>query len=1261
MEDLEAFDRLVVASSEGGTGSNDGDGRSMCAPTPEGKRSTANGTKGPNSGTKRRRKSDFYSTPPCSSDQFDATSDPSDEDVSCLGCFRGSVTGKSWYDPSQPLEWNSGGRGSWCKDCYNTWRTVYQPTHTLTLFTTWLQDENNFQRWESTLFSYVSLVYEEFPKITSEMIQQRVQLLEFIGARLGHSTQSLVVVPCEDLLGDRPPVPLPSRLSPNDLVTIKSRTGDRLGFRLPCVIARGEQTVPRPCIPEFGSTFGRRHWLSTSSAADKEFLEKHFGVPQDTTTTTTNDDTRDDNGAGSTRSLSIVPWKANDTPTRPELARLLVKVEVLQKVTRQLLEAWVSDQWEAVKESSFTRIVADWTALSSDVSDEADKKLMGCVGSWLQGVTNLKGFIKKYRTYSKSKLKINKVSELCQCMSAASQFVEHVAGLKLGASFRVLMLKAVFMEKFMEDQNITAAIDSVIRQGLVEVFNGAGARSATSVCPDMWLQGLILHAAAEVLVHMKGALGRAAVLSDLLQLVRALRAQEGLWVKLPELQLDISAITTLLRSCDETDSSDMSATDLNKAIRRMEMPHLVNFRNMANASDGWKTVLATASNQIQLSAKDSLADQKLERAREILQDDRLPALECSTDPEVSPKITNFTLVTDMSWVHNLAESLDLFIEACGMFSNLRAEQQTPVINDWCGDVARSISFIDAALCCWMCAALDEGKVGDMSAECSAEGGTFKWPSGASYRTFAVAIRKFTVDEQPLCDFLTNCLSSIDALSPRIKSNIDIEHMRKLFKDRACVNSELRALVTDWCVALVDFGEAPCTSKALIDEWHAKKMANSSDPTTLAKAVKILRLSERLFELQFEMGDLGDHAEITLDLGDGSGGKVVTSASGAASLPRNVSELLLVGQIRSLMVASVQAVVDSFAESLCLDGIGAPCALPPTADPSMLFKVYYVAPKADMLSNSIGKTFGGHSSATFLPTDLLQVLHDLLAVVSENTIDIDLGKFCGATDSAGNMMCKSVHFVRDLGMVLQAMSAISGTFAWVGLRFYQGGGEVAVKDGTMRKDLEAAVNSAKTTIAKMSEWASKNAARFQKMMPFAPELFKVNVSEAVAWFDGATSALKSLCDMLYRDLHTSMLKVAKEVEDALPRVDHFISDETFNVGMIKKHILESPARKMIHEKTIALHAGIQCTSRLRTQWSIQDKAGTDMAEITSANATFNAARDIMTITAACKILFELTGNQQKHEATSFLAKKRPAVKASLISALERKRGAAADTT
>ena len=77
---------------------------------------------------------------------------------------------------------------------------VQPRTHTLGLFSKWLREPLNFERWELNLVAYLTRVAENPPNITIDMVLSRAQMLQFLMKLLGWTLRPSVIVPLAEAI-----------------------------------------------------------------------------------------------------------------------------------------------------------------------------------------------------------------------------------------------------------------------------------------------------------------------------------------------------------------------------------------------------------------------------------------------------------------------------------------------------------------------------------------------------------------------------------------------------------------------------------------------------------------------------------------------------------------------------------------------------------------------------------------------------------------------------------------------------------------------------------------------------------------------------------------------------------------------------------------------------------------------------------------------------------------------------------------------------
>ena len=88
--------------------------------------------------------------------------------IECGGCSRIRGVSPCFLVPGEGCAWpRNDGRGLWCRDCSNCYRTNFETGKGLQQFSRWLKEApQNRQLWERTLLAHLSLVWEGESKIT---------------------------------------------------------------------------------------------------------------------------------------------------------------------------------------------------------------------------------------------------------------------------------------------------------------------------------------------------------------------------------------------------------------------------------------------------------------------------------------------------------------------------------------------------------------------------------------------------------------------------------------------------------------------------------------------------------------------------------------------------------------------------------------------------------------------------------------------------------------------------------------------------------------------------------------------------------------------------------------------------------------------------------------------------------------------------------------------------------------------------------------
>ena len=132
-------------------------------------------------------------------------------------------------------------------------------------------------------------------------------------------------------------------------------------------------------------------------------------------------------------------------------------------------------------------------------------------------------------------------------------------------------------------------------------------------------------------------------------------------------------------------------------------------------------------------------------------------------------------------------------------------------------------------------------------------------------------------------------------------------------------------------------------------------------------------------------------------------------------------------------------------------------------------------------------------------------------------------------------------------------------------------------------------------------------------------------------------------------------IAEDVHKVTPKYDHIITDAVLHKNLAKQHLHKWPSKKPLDERTITLAKAFASMSQFHAEFGLQPDLKTDprfQERLASAQSVFASAKAAITVLAAVNILFGLSGDDQIAAAAGFVAKKRDALKAPLLQALEK---------
>jgi hypothetical protein len=822
----------------------------------------------------------------------------------------------------------------------------------------------------------------------------------------------------------------------------------------------------------------------------------------------------------------------------------------------------------------------------------------------------------------------------------------------------------------MGDEGLPATFDAL--QGK-EMSSSSSSQPRTSA--DVWLRGVITPTFSHFFTDGNEeavAVASSRMSADLCEARSRIVDAAAFARKVPEALADVSAFVCILEA--NVDPPIIRATQLKECVARIEAEHFVHFRDMVKGSELWKSIFATASNALQLSAKDSLADSKLKRARSILDDGRLPRLmgppaidDAGDDPCGSESLAfvvrNFFMISDGSVFGSYEESIALVSESLSMWSLLRREEAKQEVMEWVSALVLNILFVDMVTSLFLQSVAWRGGLPDMMVLFGSGG--LVWPSEVNLSRLTACLDKYSVDELALEDCIRSFTALMKSCSPELQadaktlvSDLD-EFVLKNIKYRSAMVSALSCLAT--------ISEVPACPQVVIEDWIAKQTLGRPCESFIEKAMQLLgkvntmisNAPSEIFDYDAKEGDI----RMAWDEGESSD-IFVASFNLAASLPRVLAGMPVWAHLRELVHGSIQQAVQAFAQSLHLDVVGpGPGQVEDKSKLAIHMKGFFVPTNVAEVVKACGKIFAPGSNRLWKCCEALELVDKLTKAVPDDEFVINVGCFdCSIASADNTTNTTNKGDLQRLNFFCQHFSKVSCTMAFLCLRFVQEA-EPSIRDHKLKNEVEVAISFLRTEINTAMDFFAKEGGHMIDGLQSAVLIDSMSVK---AWLDKAKVVVRMLCEEMHRRHVAATSSLASEVATLTPKYEHLITADKINVAMAKKQVLHHPGRKSLSAKVVDLYNSIVGATRLKTQWNIleSDFKGSsceddvvEASDMDVANEVFKSGKLAITVTAALNVLYELEGDVKEDAIDKLLDSKRGVLPQSLIIALEKEQAKA----
>jgi hypothetical protein len=253
--------------------------------------------------------------------------------------------------------------------------------------------------------------------------------------------------------------------------------------------------------------------------------------------------------------------------------------------------------------------------------------------------------------------------------------------------------------------------------------------------------------------------------------------------------------------------------------------------------------------------------------------------------------------------------------------------------------------------------------------------------------------------------------------------------------------------------------------------------------------------------------------------------------------------------------------------------------------------------------------------------------------------IQMDKFCAGAGASPDtpILWGDMREVMCALEVMDLMARAAVCMAVVVMKF--GTAAEALREHQLKLEAEQAVTLARSTVSQALNRLSAGA--FGDTARWATTPFSMPVAQAKAWFLHADTVLPILCKHMLSFAVGASERLAAETTSLLPNYAYIVNDSTFNEKLARRQLLASPSRDALGTASLALFQSLTAISRLHSAWSVTPALDDEdeYASVAAGRAAFATARAALTTIAAVSVVLEKTGQDQRDQAATLLAKQR----------------------
>ena len=404
---------------------------------------------------------------------------------------------------------------------------------------------------------------------------------------------------------------------------------------------------------------------------------------------------------------------------------------------------------------------------------------------------------------------------------------------------------------------------------------------------------------------------------------------------------DISSITTLIQAWS---ADDLHAGTVETAVQRMKGKRMAAFGKLLPKSDIGKELLSKTAFMLQASGQDMAAQGKLDSARQLLADRRLPVVELT---EGRPTIANRDMVNTMVVVEVMVEALDLLEQAIELWSRPTLCRKSEEIQGCFASLLGLVRLVDECIALELLSIIAKSGVDRLIHDGPED--PHMWDSAdvaPKFWDLGRTLVAYCIDDAPLSTFLERFTKAIRMMPKEvyIKDEIDVV-MRQL--EPLCGNMTARHQLEEVLRLMSDVLCDPAmTHTDFFEEVEKCQTPMAIARSRLSKAVKLQAEVDALASHAFIMEFLDGEFHFDQDFGEGVA-PLNVAGSQAQEMLNDLPKMIVLPILEHLVMDCLKRVFGAIADATFIRALRVPTVALSGAAPVDALLDSCVKPSADL--------------------------------------------------------------------------------------------------------------------------------------------------------------------------------------------------------------------------------------------------------------------------------------------------------------------------